>query len=90
MPHVRPRGPSGCVKSSAAVYAGEMRIVAVADSHLFHDDLVVPDGDVFVHAGDFCRNHYHVYVIELSKEVLREGRFATCNPTVRTRPTLRL
>ena len=32
-----------------------MRIVAVADTHLFHDDLEVPDGDVFVHAGDMCR-----------------------------------
>lgn len=32
-----------------------LRLVAVADTHLFHDDLVVPDGDVFVHAGDLCR-----------------------------------
>jgi len=32
-----------------------MRIVAVADTHLFTSDLVVPDGDVFVHAGDLCR-----------------------------------
>ena len=32
-----------------------MRVVAVADTHLFHDELVVPDGDVFVHAGDMCR-----------------------------------
>lgn len=32
-----------------------MRIVAVADTHLFHDQLVVPGGDVFVHAGDLCR-----------------------------------
>lgn len=32
-----------------------MRIVAVADTHTFHDELAVPDGDVFVHAGDMCR-----------------------------------
>lgn len=32
-----------------------MRIVAVADTHLFTADLAVPDGDVFVHAGDLCR-----------------------------------
>ncbi len=32
-----------------------MRIVAVADTHLFHGELDVPDGDVFVHAGDLCR-----------------------------------
>ncbi|HEX8111339.1 MAG TPA: metallophosphatase domain-containing protein [Kofleriaceae bacterium] len=32
-----------------------LRIVGVADTHLFHDRLAVPDGDVFVHAGDLCR-----------------------------------
>jgi predicted phosphohydrolase len=33
-----------------------MRIVAVADTHTFQDDLrVIPDGDVFLHAGDLCR-----------------------------------
>lgn len=32
-----------------------MRIVAVADTHLFHDELRVPEGDVFIHAGDLCR-----------------------------------
>ena len=34
---------------------GAMRVVAVADTHLFHDELRVPDGDVFIHAGDLCR-----------------------------------
>ncbi|MEZ4359172.1 MAG: metallophosphatase domain-containing protein [Kofleriaceae bacterium] len=32
-----------------------MRIVAVADTHLFTSDLQVPEGDVLVHAGDLCR-----------------------------------
>jgi hypothetical protein len=32
-----------------------VRIVAVADTHLHTDDLVIPAGDVFVHAGDLCR-----------------------------------
>jgi predicted phosphohydrolase len=33
-----------------------MRIVAVADTHTFQDDLgALPDGDVFIHAGDLCR-----------------------------------
>jgi predicted phosphodiesterase len=32
-----------------------VRLVAVADTHLFHRELVVPDGDVFIHAGDLCR-----------------------------------
>lgn len=26
------------------------------------------------------RNHYHVYVIKLSKDVLDEGKFKRCNP----------
>jgi len=32
-----------------------VRIVAVADTHTFVEELVVPDGDVLVHAGDLCR-----------------------------------
>lgn len=32
-----------------------MRIVAVADTHLFHGELSVPAGDLFIHAGDMCR-----------------------------------
>lgn len=30
-----------------------MRLVCISDTHGSHDDLVVPDGDVLVHAGDF-------------------------------------
>ena len=37
-------------------YSLVVRIVAVADTHTFQDDLgVVPDGDVFIHAGDMLR-----------------------------------
>lgn len=32
-----------------------MRLVAIADTHTFHADLTVPDGDVLIHAGDMCR-----------------------------------
>jgi len=32
-----------------------VRIVAVADTHMFHGDLVIPNGDIFIHAGDMCR-----------------------------------
>lgn len=32
-----------------------MRIVFMSDTHGRHDRFVVPDGDIFVHAGDFCR-----------------------------------
>jgi predicted phosphohydrolase len=33
-----------------------MRLVAVADTHLFHEGLEIPEGDVLVHAGDLCRH----------------------------------
>jgi predicted phosphohydrolase len=32
-----------------------MRIVAVADTHLYTRGYVVPEGDVLIHAGDLCR-----------------------------------
>lgn len=32
-----------------------MRIIAMADTHLYHDELRVPPGDVLIHAGDLCR-----------------------------------
>lgn len=33
-----------------------LRIVAMADTHSYHDDLDVPDGDVLIHAGDLTRS----------------------------------
>lgn len=39
----------------SSVHPTSLTVVAVADTHLFHDELVMPAGDVFVHAGDFCR-----------------------------------
>lgn len=30
-----------------------MRVIVIADTHGYHDDLVVPDGDVLVHCGDY-------------------------------------
>jgi Icc-related predicted phosphoesterase len=33
-----------------------LRIVAMADTHLQHDGLVVPDGDILVHAGDMLQH----------------------------------
>ena len=32
-----------------------VRLVAVADTHLFHQGWAVPEGDIFLHAGDLCR-----------------------------------
>lgn len=32
-----------------------MKIVAISDTHGCHEDLDLPDGDVLVHSGDFCR-----------------------------------
>ena len=31
-----------------------MRIVCISDTHMFHDALDLPEGDVLVHAGDLC------------------------------------
>lgn len=42
--------------TSHLVCLAAMRIVAVADTHTFEQDLAgIPDGDVFVHAGDLLR-----------------------------------
>ena len=30
-----------------------MRIVCISDTHEFHDELVLPQGDLLIHAGDF-------------------------------------
>ena len=50
-----------------------MRIVAMADTHLFHADLDVPDGDVLVHAGDLLRGG-------TLKELERGGAFLASLP----------
>lgn len=31
-----------------------MRVVAISDTHMLHDRVVIPDGDLLIHAGDFC------------------------------------
>jgi Icc-related predicted phosphoesterase len=31
-----------------------MKIVAIADTHMLHNDLMVPEGDLLIHAGDMC------------------------------------
>jgi Icc-related predicted phosphoesterase len=31
-----------------------MRIVAISDTHGYHDYYSLPEGDLFIHAGDFC------------------------------------
>ena len=30
-----------------------MRVVAISDTHGFHDQMMIPHGDILVHAGDF-------------------------------------
>jgi 3',5'-cyclic AMP phosphodiesterase CpdA len=37
-------------------YPRAMRLVVISDTHGFHGQLVLPDGDVLVHTGDFCRH----------------------------------
>lgn len=31
-----------------------MRVVMISDTHTLHDQVKVPDGDILIHAGDFC------------------------------------
>lgn len=31
-----------------------MRIVAISDTHRFHEQVTLPEGDMLVHCGDFC------------------------------------
>jgi Icc-related predicted phosphoesterase len=31
-----------------------MRLVLLSDTHRMHDKIAIPDGDVLIHAGDFC------------------------------------
>lgn len=31
-----------------------MRLVLLSDTHRMHDKIAIPDGDVVIHAGDFC------------------------------------
>ena len=31
-----------------------MRLICISDTHGLHDDIVIPEGDVLIHAGDFC------------------------------------
>ena len=31
-----------------------MRLVLLSDTHGLHREISIPDGDVLVHAGDFC------------------------------------
>jgi len=33
-----------------------LKLVAISDTHGMHRAITVPDGDVLVHSGDFCRN----------------------------------
>jgi Icc-related predicted phosphoesterase len=47
-----------------------LRIVAMADTHLQHDDLVVPGGDILVHAGDMLQ-HGSLDELERAADYLR-------------------
>lgn len=49
------------------------RIVALSDTHGSHEDIIVPDGDILIHAGDFCN-----YGTE--KEIVGFGRWLRSLP----------
>ncbi len=35
-----------------------MRLVCISDTHMFHRELTLPEGDVLIHAGDHCFGPY--------------------------------
>lgn len=57
-----------------------MKVVAISDTHCLHDRLTLPEGDVLVHAGDFCNYgdipevaRFHLFLSRVSpnyKEVI--------------------
>lgn len=46
-----------------------MRLVCMSDTHGYHKQLTVPDGDVFIHAGDFSMRAKKPHVVEFAKWV---------------------
>ena len=48
---------------------GTRRIVCVSDTHLGHEDLCVPDGDVLIHAGDALAEWAAAPLLELERFV---------------------
>jgi len=53
-----------------------LRLVALADTHLYHEGLAVPDGDVLVHAGDLLQ-HGSLDELERAAAFLRALPHAT-------------
>lgn len=44
-----------------------MKIIALSDTHTYHDNITLPEGDVLVHAGDFCLSGDQKEVIKFNK-----------------------
>ena len=44
-----------------------MKVVLVSDTHRFHDDLELPEGDMLIHAGDFCGHGSPVQVSDFAR-----------------------
>jgi len=51
-----------------------MKIVALSDTHRLHDEIVVPDGDIFIHAGDMTGlgNHWELLKVGQWIESLKD------------------
>ncbi len=44
-----------------------MRLVLLSDTHRMHDRIVIPDGDIVIHAGDFCGHGTHTQARAFAK-----------------------
>lgn len=69
------RGEPPAVVRSSRVQSKGLRVVALADTHLFHDGLVVPDGDLLVHAGNLLQ---HGSLDELARAAEFFGNHDVC------------
>jgi len=57
--------------------ADRVRVVAISDTHLLHGKLVLPEGDLLVHAGDMCYEESRSLDAERVEAFLTSGGTAT-------------
>ena len=41
-----------CIKYCRRIFAKSLKVIAISDTHGYHDQLSLPSGDVLIHAGD--------------------------------------
>jgi Icc-related predicted phosphoesterase len=60
------------IGSDSLFFRGEaIRVVVIGDTHEHHRDLVIPDGNLLIHAGDITRNSFSSRAIQDFNDWLR-------------------